>query len=98
MARIRIDIDTLRSRAASLQSHIVEYEALNSGMENLSEGIVAGWKGESSQVYGELMTSYVSKARSLTEIIKQFENYARTTADKFESLDASCAARIRNSF
>ena len=98
MARIRIDIDTLRSRAASLQSHIVEYEALNSVMENLYEGIVDGLKGESSHAYVELMTSYVSKARSLTEIIKQFENYARTTADKFESLDASCAARIRNSF
>ena len=43
MARIRIDMDTLRNQAASLQSHIAEYEALNSGMENLSEGIVAGW-------------------------------------------------------
>lgn len=98
MARIRIDIDTLRSYANNLQLRINEYESLNERFNNLSGTIVSSWQGESAEAFGNLTSQYVIKAKQLTGILEQFKNYAQNAADRFDSADSECANRIRSSF
>lgn len=98
MGQLRFDIEALRSYANTMNGHISEYEALNAQLEGMSAEIVATWKGEASQAYTQMMGNYVVQAKKLTEILQQFRGYAQNTADQFETLDTSCASRIRQSF
>lgn len=98
MSKITIDIDTLRSYANTMNGHISQYESLNTRLESLSASVTSTWKGDSCQVYGDRMAQYVTRAKSLVEIMNQFKQYAEDTANKFETADSECAARIRQSF
>ena len=98
MSRIRIDIDTLRTYSNNLQNRINDYEVLNERFNTLSLSIKSDWQGNAAEAFGELSSQYVSRAKSLTEILIQFKNYAQETADKFDAVDTDCANRIRGSF
>lgn len=98
MGQLRFDIDSLRNYVNTMNGHISEYEALNTQLEGMSADIVATWKGEASQAFTQVMGNYVVQAKKLTEILQQFRGYAQDTADKFETLDTSCANRIWQSF
>lgn len=98
MARIRIDGDTLRDHAATLTGRFSEYEALNARLEGLSDSIQSSWSGDAKTAFEQLMSQYITQVKSLENILQMFRQYAQDTADRFESTDAECAARIRSSF
>ncbi len=98
MARITIDFDGLRQQANTMSTLTQNYETLNSRMNNLKNTIGAGWRGEASDAYMELMTKYHNQAFQLVGILDAFRKYATLAAEDFEALDNQCAAQIRNSF
>lgn len=98
MGRIRVNTDNLRSYANTLTGRIGEYDSLITRMEALNQNIHATWKGEAQLRFSEMMDQYIRQTRELSEILSQFRDYAQQTADKFETVDAECASRIRSSF
>lgn len=98
VARIRIDGDSLRDRAAALNGRFSEYEALNARLESLSDSIQSSWSGDAKIAFEKLMSHYITQVKSLEGILQMFRQYAQDTAGRFESADAECAARIRGSF
>ncbi len=98
MSRIRVDGDSLRDHVTALNGRISEYEALNGRLEGLSNSIQSSWSGDAKAAFERMMSQYITQVRSLEEILQMFREYARDTADRFESADAECASRILNSF
>ena len=98
MARIKVDVDGLRNYVNVIQGRISEYEALNDRMSSLSSTIIAGWEGESSKAFGEMMAQYAAQAAELTSILEQFRTYALNAAESFERTDTDGAAKIKSSF
>ena len=96
--RTRVEIDSLRNFASTIDGRIQEYETLNDRMASMKDSIIASWKGESSDAFGEMMGNYVVQAGKLVEILTEFKNYAQKAADLFDSVDNECAAKIRSSF
>lgn len=98
MARIKIDFDGLNSSSTSLNSYIQSYEALNIRMDALREKVTAGWEGEASRAFLEMMQNYSKEAQKMTEVLKQFWNYGTSASADFDDVDRRCAAMIRNAF
>lgn len=98
MARIKVDADMLRNYAGTLNGRINEYEALTARLEALNANIQATWQGDPKTAFANMMTTYISQAKQLQQILVQFRGYAQDAADKFDNLDAECAQRIRGSF
>lgn len=98
MARIKVDVDGLRNYVNVLQGRVNEYEALNDRMNSLSSTILAGWEGDASKAFAEMMAQYAAQAAELTSILEQFRTYAMDAADRFERTDTDGAAKIKSSF
>lgn len=98
MGRIKVEIDNLRSYISNLNGRINAYESLNVRMESLNSSILATWKGDAKNAFDSMMTGYMEQAKQLGGILTLFKGYAQDAVEKFESIDAECAARIRNSF
>lgn len=96
--RTRVEIDSLRNFANTIEGRISEYESLNERMSAMSGNILATWHGEASEAFGEMMGNYVIQAGKLVEILTEFKNYAQKAADLFDNADTECATKIRNSF
>lgn len=96
--RTRVEIDSLRNFANTIEGRIQEYETLNDRMAAMKDNVLASWHGEASEAFGEMMGNYVIRAEKLVEILTEFKNYAQKAADLFDSADTECAAKIRSSF
>lgn len=98
MGRIKIDVDSLRTYVSTINGRISEYEALNGRMDALNSSIGASWKGDAKGAFETMMSGYLQQTKQLGEIMVTFRTYAQDAADRFESVDAECASRIRGSF
>lgn len=98
MSHIKIDFDGLAQQASSLNRYIQTYESLNARMKNLTQQISAGWQGEASRAFLEMMQKYSKEASKMIEVLSAFRGYATSTSMDFEEVDKSCAVMIRNSF
>lgn len=98
MARIKVDIDTLRNHSRTIEQHISEYEELNARMKNISQSVTATWQGEASNAYVSLMDSYGLRARQFADVLKEFYNYSKQASTMFDEVDRNSAAQIRKSF
>ena len=95
---IKIDYDGLSQQSATLKNLSAAYESLCSRMNNLSNQMTAGWEGNASKAFLELMQKYVQQGKSLKEVIDLMQSYADDTVNTFESVDQECANMIRSSF
>lgn len=98
MGRIRIDVDSLRGYAASLSGKVNEFEQLNQNMQALNDSIQSSWQGDAKNAYVAVTNGYYIKQQKMEKILIEFQRYAQETAERFEALDQTSAARIRSSF
>ena len=95
---IKIDYDGLTQQAATLKNLSASYEALVGRMSNLSSQMTAGWEGNASKAFLELMEKYIQQGKSLKEILDLMQSYAGDAVNTFQSVDQECANMINNSF
>lgn len=98
MAHIRIDYDGLMQQVSSIASILGSYESLNSRLKDMKEKVDAGWEGEASRAFAEIMQKYIQQSQKMEEIIGEFKGYASKATASFQEVDQRCAALIRNSF
>ena len=95
---IKIDYDGLTQQAATLKNLSAAYEALVGRKSNLSSQMTAGWEGNASKAFLELMEKYIQQGKSLKEILDLMQSYAGDAVNTFQSVDQECANMINNSF
>ena len=98
MAKIKIDIDALKSNASSLEGRIAELQALNTRLEGLIARIQASWEGQASIIYIAKITAQATKAKKMVEVLQEYKKYVESAFNKFSSIDSNSANRIKNSF
>jgi WXG100 family type VII secretion target len=98
MAHIKIHFDGLAQQVSALNNYIQTYESLNTRMKNLTEQMSAGWQGEASRAFLEMMQKYSKEASKLVGVLGAFRGYASNASTDFEEVDKRCASLIRNSF
>lgn len=98
MAKIRVDIESLKSNSAQLESRISELQALNTRLESLISRIESSWEGQSSATYISVMRGYASKAVKMIDVLTEYKKYIDGAVEKFSSVDKSSANKIRGSF
>lgn len=98
MAKIRVDIEMLRSNSLSLTTKIEELTALNERLNGLILRIGASWEGEASAAYMAMMQSYASQAANMVNVLAEFKSYVDSAVTKFEAVDKNSAVAIRSSF
>ena len=98
MAKIRIDIEALRTNKTVLESQIEELTNYNTELAALIEEIKSGWDGTPAEDYYRMMHGYYNQAVKMIEALQEFKKYAENTVNQFETLDAQSASRIRGSF
>ncbi len=98
MAKIKIDIDALKSNAASIEGKIAELQDLNTRLENLIARIQGSWEGQASIVYIAKMTAQATKAKKMVEVLNEYKKYVDSAVTKFSTIDRNAANRIKNSF
>ena len=98
MARIKIDIDALKSNASALEGRIAELQNLNSRLESLIAQIQASWEGQASIVYIAKLTAQAAKSKKMVEVLMEYKKYVETAISKFSSVDTNAANKIKNSF
>jgi len=98
MAKIKIDIEALRSNKTALESQIQELTNYNVELASLIEEIKSGWDGTPAEDYYRMMHGYYNQAVKMIEALQEFKKYAENAINRFEALDAQSASRIRGSF
>ena len=98
MAKIRINIEALRSDSNKLSAKIAELQNLNTRLENLLSRIEGSWEGQSSITYIGTMRSHAAKAVKMVDVLTEYKKYVDSAIEKFSNLDKSAANRIRGSF
>lgn len=98
MAKIKVDINSLTSNSSSLNTKIMELQALNNRLETLISRIQDSWEGQSSERYISGMRSYAAKAQNMVEVLTEYKKYVDSAIEKFSNVDKNSASRIRSSF
>lgn len=98
MAKIHIEIDSLRSNSTQLEKRIADLQNLNTRLESLISRIEASWEGQASVTYISIMRGYATKTAKMVGVLLEYKKYVDSAIEKFSSVDKSAAARIRSSF
>ena len=98
MAKIKVDVDALKSNASSLEARIVELQNLNTRLENLISRIQASWEGQSSEIYIAKITAQAVKAKKMVDVLTEYKKYVDNAVEKFSGVDSSSANKIKNAF
>ena len=98
MAKIKIDIDALKSNASSLEGRITELQNLNTRLENLIARIQASWEGQASIIYIAKITAQAAKAKKMVDVLMEYKKYVESAISKFSTVDNNSANRIKSSF
>lgn len=98
MAKIRIDVDMLKSNSLALSAKIEELTALNERLNGLLLRINDSWEGEASAAYINMMQNYAAQASGLVRVLTEFRSYVDSAVSNFETADKSLATFIRGSF
>ena len=65
MAKIRVEISSLRENEKSLEKQIASSEQLSRRLESLLNRIEASWEGDASAAYIRVMRQYAAQAASM---------------------------------
>ena len=98
MARVKIDTDVLTRCSASMNDKVSQFADLNARLQQLTGSIGATWTGEASTEYTGMMTAYLGVAEKLRQALEAIQGYISQSNQRFEQLDARCAAQIRSSY
>lgn len=98
MAKIRIDIDALKSNSSSIENRINELQSLNTRLTNLINRIQSSWEGQACEIYIAKITVQAEKARKMIDVLVEYKKYVDTTISKFSATDNSAAHKIKSSF
>lgn len=98
MAKIKIDIDALKSDSSVLEQRINDLQGLNARLESLIARIQSSWEGQASIVYIAKITAQAAKAKRMVEVLTEYKKYVDSAVNKFTSLDNRAANQIRGSF
>lgn len=98
MAKIKVDIDALKSNSASLETRIGELQGLNSRLESLIAQIQASWEGQASILYIAKLTAQAAKAKKMVDVLTEYKKYVDNAITKFSTTDSNSGNKIRNSF
>jgi WXG100 family type VII secretion target len=98
MALIKIDPDSLNTRAADVGAKIDELNSLNARLQQLIERIGSSWEGDASAKFIAMMLGYSKQAMNMVNILQEFKKYAESAAAEFSGEDRTSADRIRGSF
>ena len=98
MAKIKIDIDALKTNATSLETRITELQNLNTRLETLIARIQGSWEGQASVMYIAKITAQAAKAKKMVEVLMEYKKYVESAISKFSTIDNNSANKIKNSF
>lgn len=98
MAKIRMDIESLKSNSSKLSSKISELEGLNNRLESLIARIESSWDGQASETYCIKMREHLAKAKDLIKVLTAYKEYVDNAVEKFKSLDHSAGNGIKGAF
>lgn len=95
MAKIDIDVETIRSSASTLEAKVNELKVMRFNLFKLINNINDTWDGEASEVYINKLEGYLIKIDNMVDIYIDYKKYLDDVADKFENLDASCITVLK---
>lgn len=98
MAKIKVDIEALKSNASSLEGRIAELQNLNTRLEALIARIQASWEGQASIIYIAKITAQAAKAKKMVEVLTEYKKYVENAVAKFSNVDSTSANKIKGSF
>ena len=98
MAKIKVDIEALKSNASSLEGRIAELQNLNNRLEALIARIQASWEGQASIIYIAKITAQAAKAKKMVEVLTEYKKYVENAVAKFSNVDSTSANKIKGSF
>ena len=98
MAKIKVDIEALKSNASSLEGRIAELQNLNTRLEALISRIQASWEGQASIIYIAKITAQAAKAKKMVEVLTEYKKYVENAVSKFSNVDSTSANKIKGSF
>lgn len=97
MAKIKVNVDTLRDNANQVTRQIQALESLNSRLDQLLNQIEGSWTGNASEQYLATMRQHKQKTQTMVKVLETFRDYMQRAAARFEGVDHDGATRIRNS-
>ena len=87
MAKIDIDVETIRSSASTLEAKVNELKVLRFELQKLISQIDSTWDGPASRSYINRMNNYLTKINDIIKILSNYFDYLKNTADDIEKLD-----------
>lgn len=89
MSKITVDIQGLRENSDTLSNCVAEMENLYRRLNTLISQLDATWDGDASQAYISKLNRQANLVMDSAKITKEFSEYGKKTADKFEAIDAA---------
>ena len=87
MAKIDIDIETIRSSATTLEAKVNELKVMRFDLYKLISQIDDTWDGPASRSYINRMSDYLTKIDVISNVLSAYSVYLRNTANDLEKLD-----------
>ena len=87
MAKIDIDIETIRSSATTLEAKVNELKVMRFDLYKLISQIDDTWDGPASRSYINRMNDYLTRIDVISNVLSAYSVYLRNTANDLEKLD-----------
>ena len=97
MAKIKVNVDTLRDNANQVPGQFRPLNPRNSRLDQLLNQIEGSWTGNASEQYLATMRQHKQKTQAMVKVLETFRDYMQRAAARFEGVDHDGATRIRNS-
>ena len=91
MAKIDIDIETIRSSATTLEAKVNELKVMRFRLYKLIGNINDTWDGEASEAYIQKLEGYLVNIDNMVEIYMNYKKYLDDVAFRFDELDKLCS-------
>lgn len=80
MAKIKVNVDTLRDNANQVTRQIQALESLNSRLDQLLNQIEGSWTGNASEQYLATMRQHKQKTQAMVKVLETFRDYMQRAA------------------
>ena len=87
MAKIDIDIETIRSSATTLEAKVNELKVMRFDLYKLISQIDDTWDGPASRSYINRMNDYLTRIDVISNVLSAYSVYLKNTANDIEKLD-----------
>lgn len=88
MAKIDIDIETIRSSSTTLEAKVNELKVLRFDLYKLISQIDDTWDGPASRSYINRLNDYLKKIDVMLTVLPYYAEYLKNTANDMERLDS----------